>query len=462
MTPGLAATLVWRSAPQLLGRALLHAGQLALHERFRASRERLTVLCCGRRWGKSYWLCVEAIVEALSRPYAQIRYAAPTAKEVSKIVQPLMRRLLETCPDEARPEWLAGDGIWRFGNGSEIHVAGVNEGHADRLRGVDTHLGIVDEARDVDELDYVVDDVLMPQTLSSDGRILIASTPPRTTAHPFTGIVTRAQTRGSYTHHTVYECPLNTAERIEEYQREAGGAQSDTWRREYLAEFVVDASLAVVPEFEALEPSIVIARERPPFFDAYVAIDVGFHDLTFALFALLDFRRNRLVIEDEVVTRRANSAEVARQCVEKERALWGDRQPLLRVVDAPEIVLADLSREHGYHVTAARKDDADAALNLLRLSLPRVEIHPRCVQLRAHLRHAVWNRSRTSYERSGDLGHFDGVDAAKYLVRHVDWTRNPYPVHAPGVRVDTHWIPPAGAEPRSHEGRVLARAMGRR
>jgi hypothetical protein len=78
---------------------------------------------------------------------------------------------------------------------------------------------------------------------------------------------------------------------------------------------------------------------------------------------------------------------------------------------------------------AARKDDADAALNALRFRIQRrqVKVARKCTTVIAHLRNAIWNKAKTSFERSGQFGHFDAVDACKYLVRHVDWDKNPYP-----------------------------------
>ena len=115
----------------------------------------------------------------------------------------------------------------------------------------------------------------------------------------------------------------------------------------------------------------------------------------------------------------------------------------MRVVDADRIVLADLSSIHRMRLTPARRDDRDAAINALRLAITskKLLIHPRCTALRAHLRHGVWNKARTSFERSGEFGHFDGVAAACYLLRHAMRGKNPFPVHAPGVTQDDHFVP---------------------
>jgi hypothetical protein len=63
----------------------------------------------------------------------------------------------------------------------------------------------------------------------------------------------------------------------------------------------------------------------------------------------------------------------------------------------------------------------------------------------------IWNPARTSYARSKGLGHFDGIDAVKYLCRHANLRSNPTPALPPGVTSQTHHIPESYLRP---EGRV--------
>lgn len=443
---------------------LLHAGQVAVLVAFSAATSRRFVVECARRWGKSWFACVLAVMFALQRPGAQIRYAAPTQRMVRKIITPLMREIMQDCPEELRATWNSQEGVWRFPNGSEIHVAGCDNGGADALRGTSTDLAIVDEAGFVDDLEYLVQSVLLPQLLTVDGRMVLISTPSVSPDHAWTGYCEEAETAGSYYHATIYDAPHITAEQREEFFREAGGESSVAARRELLAERVIDETRAVVPEFAALEPSIVQELPRPEYFHAFVAGDIGFVDLAVFLFAYVDFKASLLVIEDEIAMQRAKSTDINVAVARKERELWGDKRPKQRVIDAALITVADMDEridvERGERAVAttvdphemrwqlAAKDDADAALNALRVFLPRLRIHPRCTTLRAHLRGAIWNKSRTSYERverGGVRHHFDGVDACKYLVRHADMRANPYPMphEMPGISPDTHMVIPA-------------------
>ncbi len=421
---------------------LLHDGQLEVRDLFEASEARRFVLCCSRRYGKSFLACVLAIEHALSHRGASIRIAAPTAKMVRSIIEPHMRAILADCPAELRPKHHRQDGAWQFQTGSFIHVAGCDGGNAERHRGTDCSLAIVEEAGFIDELGYVVDDIFTPQLLTTNGRMIMLSSPPRTPAHPFVGYALAAQERDAYVHRTIHQAPHISERLVEEFCRESGGEQSTTWRREYLARFVVDESRAIVPEFADLEPVIVKEVERPDYFDAYVAADFGYKDLTFVVFGYYDFPADRIVIEGEVVLEQSNSSTIAEAMKAKERELWGEKEPM-RVADADRIVLADIVTQHDMSVLPARKDDREAAINALRLAVTerRLVIHPRCTSLRAHLRAGIWNKARSQFDRSGGFGHFDGVAAAVYFVRHVTRGKNPFPRHHSGETLATHWMP---------------------
>lgn len=449
---------------------LLHEGQVELRAQWRDSWSlgRLFVVCCARRWGKSFWLAEEGVEQCLRAPNQMVRLGAPTQKMAKTVHRPHMKKILADCPPDLAPKFNSTENVWIFPNGSEFHLVGCDNGGHERLRGTDTHLGLLDEAGFTDELRYIVRSILMPQTMTVDGRILIASTPSKTPAHDFTGLYEEARAGGRSIHRTIYDAPHITDAQVEEYMAESGGEDTSDWHREYLAEFVVDDDLAVVPEFSRNEEAMIIlggtpandngtpwGQERPRYFDSYVSMDVGFHDLTVAAFAYYDFKAAQIVVEDEVVMKRSRSADIDAACAVKERELWGEQVPYLRVVDAPPITVAELNAD-GRPWSQSRKDDKDAALNALRLTIPNgLRIHERCHTIRAHMRHGIWNRSRTKFERSDAFGHFDGIDAMVYLVRNVNRNRNPYPALPDGVTENDHWISPELREARDAESNAL-------
>lgn len=431
----------------------LHAVQLRGREMLRACLARSVrrvVWNWGRRLGKSHGAIVLALEAAIATPGARIPYAAPTERMVREFVHPIFSDLASHAPPDVRPALV--DGEWRLPEGRRIIPVGCEDRQkADRLRGPRAHACVVDEAGYVPILDYVVSDVLRPQLLTTRGWLLVASTPPASPAHPFVSMIGQAEQEGAYMHASVRESPILSPEEIDLYCRDLGGPQSSRWLREGEARIVVDESRAVLPEWQGLEAAGLLVQDVPraEHFDAYVAADLGYLDLTVVLFGWWDFKRTRLVVEDELVLQRTTSAEIQRQSAEKERALWGEREPFRRVADASAITVADMraieaqrSRDDAALWTMPLKDDKEAAINALRVSLTRGEIvvHPRCRTLISHARHAVWNEARTSFERSGEMGHFDAVDALLYMHRSVVRNRNPYPPEWQGVDLFTHHV----------------------
>ncbi len=282
------------------------------------------VIKCARRLGKSYLLCLLAISVCLRKPNAQVRYAAPTAKALKKIVRPIMNRILADCPRELRPKFISSEGMYQFPNGSQIHLAGVNNGHADDLRGPATDYFLIDEARDIDELEYLVRDVALPQLLDIDGqivkgrRLIVASSPAASPAHEFSSMAKEAEVEGYYSHYDIFDGGYSD-ETIRMFFKEDGLSEDDverllardfsaikssTVKREYLALDVIDEDFAVVAEWQQ---AFVFEREVTPydqFYHRYIWMDIGVQrDFTVMLFVLYDFRKAQAYVEDELVIR---------------------------------------------------------------------------------------------------------------------------------------------------------------
>ena len=425
-----------------------------------AAMGRIFVAEISRRWGKSVLACVLCNEVCINKPRAIVKYAAPTGDMAREIVVPIMRMLHEDAPADVKPVYNKTEMTWTYPNGSRIRLVGCDNGHADRLRGAALDFGVVDEAGFMADLAYVVKSILLPQAMTTGGRLFIVSSPARTPAHEFTSYCELAEAEGRFAHRTVYDAPHLSAAVIAEFMAECGGEDTTDWKREYLAQRVVDESIAVLPEFMRHLATIVGELERPPFFHALTSIDAGFEDLTAALFGYHDFMRDALVIEDELVFHRANSGTIAPAILAKEQELWGGKEPQVRVMDADAIVRADMSTMHGLHCRLPRKDDKSAQVNALRVALPKhVIVHPRCKALIAHCKGAVWNKQRTSFERAEGMGHYDFVDALVYMWRHTDRQANPYPAGY-GINRHTQWA--ANAPGKEHALAGIVKPLRRR
>ena len=69
-----------------------------------------------------------------------------------------------------------------------------------------------------------------------------------------------------------------------------GGVNSDAFRTEYMCMKISNSSDAVLPEWTAeVQQDCIVNWPRPMFYDRYVAMDIGFVDLTVVLFAYWDY-----------------------------------------------------------------------------------------------------------------------------------------------------------------------------
>ena len=415
---------------------LLHDGQMKARALVRNGQAKRYVLEIARRWGKSWFLCVEACETALSKPRSRIPYAASTQESLKEYILPIMVEIIETAPEELRPE-IVGHEV-RFKNGSRIVLQGCeNRLNANRLRGPAAALAIVDEAGFIPPsvLIYVVKSILLYQLLTTRGTMLVASSPPESPAHAFTEFAVEAEVRGAHMHATIYDAPHLTPEAIAEACEESGGPESVSWQREGLAKRVVDPTHAIIPEFSALASVLVEDRESGQHIDRYIIGDLGFVDLAFVLFAEWDFASAMLYVVDEWSEPRVTTDVLQRAVDAKARARWGDAPIYRRIIDATARERADMVKLQEQDPTAANawraanNQEREVLVNRLRISTSRLRyrIHPRCEKLVKHLKAGTWNEQRTSFARVDGYGHFDGVAAMTYTEKHTDRTHNPAP-----------------------------------
>jgi hypothetical protein len=424
----------------------LHKGQKELYDLYYNGNHRQMTWLLARRSGKTYCLVLLAIEQCLKNPNSIVKFLAPTKTQLDTNLRPIFKKILQDCPSELAPTYVARQYIYYFKNGSEIQLAGTDNGHAEKLRGGDSHIWIIDEAGSCNDLNDIIKDILIPTTLITKGKGLLASTPPKDPEHDFVGLLERAELTNSLVKKTVLDNPMVTKKDIDDMIEELGGLESDSCQRELFCKIIKDSTVFVIPEFtEELQSEVVREWPRPPFYDCYVGMDLGGKDLTVCLFGYYDFRNNKIIIEDEVVMdfrKHGNHLrKLTQEITEKEQNLYTNiytneiKKPTLRVSDIDYIVTNEIySLSKGeLNFQPAKKDDNDTAVNDLRqlIAAKKIIIHPRCVNLISHLKNVKWAKNRKTFARSNDdhPHHYDAVDALKYLVRHVNLNKNPYPAH---------------------------------
>jgi len=427
----------------------LDFAQKEVHNKWKQIKVKTSVLNLSRRVGKTYYLAILAVQQCLQKPKSIVKFLQPEQKMIRVNIRPIMDKIFLDCPEELRPEFKTMDNIYRFKNGSEIQLAGTDNGNAEKLRGGDAELCLIDEAAFVQtDLKYLIRSILLPATILTRGKIILSSSSPTDSNHDFAKYMEDAEQNGTLIRMTLFDAlkihktmknPRFTEEIVQEIIAEyPGGVTNDDFRRECCCIIPNNSDNSIIPEFNSeTEQDIVIDWRRPAFTDKYVSMDIGFKDLTVVLFGYWDFENAILVIEDEFKMNgpQMTTDKLAQDIRLKEIELWTNKltneteKPYRRISDNNPIVINDLHRLHGLTFLPTAKDNKEMAINQLRMMVQsrQIAIHPRCRTLISHMRNGTWNKKRDNFSRSGDTGHYDAIDALIYLVRNLDKNHNPFP-----------------------------------
>jgi hypothetical protein len=442
--------------------------QIDLYNMFakiKKTRHKIGFFRTSRRFGKSFNFLNFAVERCLNEKNIIIPYAAPTIKHLKTVTTPIMEELTKDCPTELRPKFNRQDGVYYFpATRSSILLGAAENGHAEKFRGIRAKYGLIDEAGVIKDLKPLVNDILMPTLMYDDGFLVASGTPPPTPDHYYTDLVALCESHGTHIRKTIWENEALSNRDILEFS-EALGCEIDwqgyndslskadaealilkattSYRRELLAEIVIDEHRAIIPEMtDERESQIVTEWKRPEYYHTFVVGDLGFKDATAILFGYYDFLNAKIVIEDELIIHGPSSSEIAEEIKKKEKALWGDKPVFQRFADGDLIVLQDLSKNHGVWIGPVKKDVLEAQVNQLRLDLQNdmIRINPRCKTTVSHTKYGIWDKNRRAFDRSDDFYHFDALAALIYFVRHVNRTNNPWPRNH-GASQHTHFIP---------------------
>ncbi len=359
------------------------------------------------------------------------RWCEPWKYQAREIVMPAMDALLQTCPKDVRPKFRQVDSYYEFPNGSRLYLRGVNEDKGESSRGAFAHGITADELGSWKDPEYILNEVLLPQLLSTRGVMHKLSTPPRDLGHYWYAEFETAQRDGRATQTRISDTgDTFTAEEIDLMCQAAGGPMSPSWRREFMLERVADPDLLVVPEYTEALCELPDEWPRPECFDVYVGGDSGTDDNTVIAFGYYDFERDWDVIEDELVMRGKESAEIVAAAKLIEARLFGEKRPFVRVYDAAKQLLLDITSTHKYSVVLPRKDDRHAAIHQwrLRVGQGKFKVKKRCQAIHRQMKVGMWrDDKKLDFQRSPELGHLDAVAASLYFSRSIVRNRNPWP-----------------------------------
>lgn len=415
--------------------------QKSIYTFIKEHSQKLLTLLISRRCGKTSTLLVIALEQCFKHKNSIVLYFTPEQKQTRTIVRPLLNKMLEDCPENLRPEYKTNESLYRFHNGSELRLVGTDNEQYESQRGIDSHLVIIDEAGFVKApLKYIIQSILIPTTLHTRGKIILSSTPPQESDHPFKDYVDEAEASDSLIVKTIYDFPRISHDEINDIIKSLpGGVNGSAFRREFLCKFEVSDEINVIPEMhdESLTIPMIRDWDKPPYYDFYVGMDLGLRDATGILFAYVDYLQQKIIFVDEWLERgnKVTMLAIAKAVEEKEKNNFLNpissqtQKYYKRVSDTDLIVLNDLNVNYKTYFEPAKKYDKPAIIAQFRHAIERgrIIISPKCKNLILQMKHARWEKNKDTYKRSEIYGHFDLVDAALYLFRSIDWKRNPYP-----------------------------------
>lgn len=416
-----------------------------------------------RRYGKTTTVLGFILEEGAQRERLVIRWCEPWKNQCREIVMTEMEQIQRDIPDGDRWRWSGTDSFyWHPLTLSRLYLRGVNEDRGESARGNKAHIIVADELGSWREPKYILTEVLGPQLLTTNGKLIYTGTPPRNFTHHFYTLKDEARLMSRFIQRTIHDQEIAPWAAVEKAVARAGGWDSPAVRREYLCEKVVDKNFAIIPEWDDKYVVDVPRDDFFPFYLKYAGLDIGVRDLTVVLLAYYDFRLAKLVVLDEVVMNgpemtteklaersRAKETEhfgVKWECQTTDNKVrWRIIAPhtfrMRRVSDIDLLLVSDLSKLHGLYYEPTDKGELEEMVNEVRMwvGAGRVLIHPRCTLLIDTIRYALWDEDRKNWERSDTLGHFDALAALMYLLRNVDTRTNPIPLDF-GKPAEDHFL----------------------
>ncbi len=395
-----------------------------------------------RRLGKSSELLQLFSEHCIQNEGWRAGFFAPVKDGLRDYITPLIEKTYSDCPDDVRPIFHESRFMLEFpATGSTIIFRASNNKQHRARRGQEFNEVGVDEGRDVDELDTLIESVLMPSLFNSkDALCYICSTPADTRSHPLYRYRQQAESEGWLIRLTIWDASamdpeVYTRERIEEWQAETMKSVDglDIWRREYECEWVVNASRAAVPEWS---PSYVYTIPRDayyPLYQHYLAVDWGYRDFTAIGFATYYYRQAKLQVEGELAFsgKEVRSDRIAGAIDQHATKLWGADWGARGVSDSADPILINELNAHPKmsFVPVQKADTLEAMLNQFRvlLNFGQIAVSEKCPMTIHCLANAVWDKDRKKLDQDVFARHFDHLMQLVYMTRILDTASNPIP-----------------------------------
>lgn len=442
-------------------------GQTKLYDRIHEQTKRFpnsaepVVALCHRRFGKSHLSALLCVERCLFQPGAEVHFGTDTKNHAREIIE---GKLFETFKDmpgfisyrtRGNVYWFRNS-HWPKGVESKLILEGLDYNMGGGMRGGSADLVAIDEAREIRHLEYVMKRVITPMFKGRPNpTMILCTTPPDSMDHDFTRVyVPRAKKTDSLVIIPASQNPDWTDDDTKLMLTDYGSKEDIGWRREIECELIADTSRMIVPEWPVMRHECMIEpQKRPAYYAPYVVLDMGWKDHSAAVFAYYDFHANKIIIVDELFVNYTPTEDFAVMLHEKIEANFPTiAQEQLRIMaDGNALNLADLNRAMDkispHFVREVTKYERDAAINNMRSGIQagKVLIEGKCRDLDDQLQNGLWNKRRTDFDRTTNLGHCDLIACLNYLYREIRWGENVSPAGEDGWREGICRIPTTSA-----------------
>lgn len=418
---------LWRRADL---RFLLHPGQLKLKSFIDSNNQLINCVCFSRQYGKTSFAVIDAIEYALKHKQSNIMFVTWFSTSMIQAVKNILNQILSTCPRDIIPDIKEGGAKIVFQNGSTITFKGLYPDPGKHRGGTYNRI-YVDECREIESLNDILESVLIPTTNTiSNAKILLISTPPSSPGHDFTSIYIKDAIAkncfyiADYKTNPFLQDPDKLQQIISTYK---GGTNSITWKREQEADYsIADLDKLVIKSFNEKENEIEYKKyvNMPKgTLRGLTSIDLGNKDSTAVIVGMYDERNDVLCIERCEYLTNPTTREIADLIKKLEHDVWGHPgvivdKTIQRITDVDHKFVNDLYADYNIFVQVVRKYKRnESMLGKLDDSLGKhaILINPECKGLIFEITCGVWNTSGKDYVRLTDGNHLDGLSALKYM-----------------------------------------------
>lgn len=371
-------------------------------QEFIKSPAKRKALLCGRRSGKSYAAAYYLIKTAYEKPKAECTYLALTLKSAKKTILPVLQEIIGRFRIPA--EYNYSDLTYYFHNGSAIRLIGADmEKVQDRLRGISYDLNIVDEAQAFgDHLESLISNVLIPAARERKGTICLIGTPDIVCNGLFYEVTTNKKpnwvswkwnlTENKY--YSIWRNKKNWKElALKELdlicEEEGLTKDSDTFRREYLGEWVEGAHELVYRFSYEFNTYDKLPEDLTWYY--LFGVDFGITDASALLVAAYSYSDNSLYVVDEFKQSQLTPEALAKLVKMRYDAF----SPVSVVCDGNGIGAAFISQIRAMYelpIDLAEKKDKVAFIELLNddLKAGKLKINNRCKELLQEITAYKW------------------------------------------------------------------------